>query len=85
MPRLLRGLTNIVAMTRSLVSCLVCGEPGKPIAYGYPGPDMMQAADEGRIVLGGCVVSEDLPHWRCRNGHSWSDDQPQARATTYDD
>jgi hypothetical protein len=68
-------------MTRSLVICGACGEPGTPIAYGYPGPDMMKAAEEGSIVLGGCVVSEDSPRWRCPNGHSWTDDPPQDTAT----
>jgi hypothetical protein len=42
---------------------------------------MMKAAEEGSIVLGGCVVAEDSPRWRCRNGHSWTDDPPQDTAT----
>lgn len=40
--------------------CGVCGSKDVvPIAYGLPGPDMMREADEGRIVLGGCCISDD--------------------------
>lgn len=45
------------------------------ILYGLPGdlealqPDM----DAGRIVLGGCVVTDHSPQWRCKAcGHEWS-------------
>ena len=36
-----------------------------PIAYGYPGPEAVEAADQGMIILGGCVISDDDPHWQC--------------------
>lgn len=45
--------------------CPVCGCPMVPIAYGYPGPDMFDAADRGDIVLGGCMVPEGAPVERC--------------------
>lgn len=36
-----------------------------PIAYGFPGPPLMEAADRGQVALGGCVVHDDMPEWRC--------------------
>ena len=40
-----------------------------PIVYGFPAADseMMMAAEAGEVFLGGCVVEDDQPHWRCRN------------------
>lgn len=54
-------------------SCPVCGSRGVRIAYGMPGPEMMDAAQEGRIVLGGCVVSGFDPEWACTgpDPHVW--------------
>jgi hypothetical protein len=42
--------------------CPQCGS-GRlvAIAYGYPGPEMMAAAERGEVLLGGCVVSEEMP------------------------
>ena len=27
-----------------------------PVVYGMPGPDLMDRADRGEVVLGGCMV-----------------------------
>ena len=39
-----------------------------PIVYGFPlaGSGLMQAADAGEVFLGGCVVHDDQPYWRCQ-------------------
>lgn len=37
----------------------------QPIAYGYPGQEMADAAERGEIFLGGCVVYGDFPSHRC--------------------
>lgn len=37
--------------------CAQCGTPMVPIVYGFPGPEMWDAAERGEIVLGGCVMS----------------------------
>ena len=37
--------------------CSQCGTPMVPIVYGFPGPEMWDAAERGDIVLGGCVMS----------------------------
>jgi hypothetical protein len=36
------------------------------IAYGYPSPEMMDAAERGEIELGGCIIEEGAPGRRCR-------------------
>ncbi len=43
-----------------------------PILYGLPTPDAGQQAEEGKLVLGGCVVSRHDPEWACTDcGHQW--------------
>ena len=42
--------------------------------YGYPA-DMdaaLKAAQEGQIALGGCLIEEGAPAWRClKCDHGW--------------
>ena len=53
--------------------CPICGRPGVPIEYGMPGPEMVDEAEAGRIVLGGCVVTGYDPDWACTGPerHVW--------------
>ncbi len=53
--------------------CPVCGSLGVRIAYGMPGPDLVDAGEEGRLVLGGCVVTGFDPEWACTGPeqHVW--------------
>jgi len=45
---------------------------GVDIAYGYPGPEMLDAAGRGEIVLGGCCIMDDDPDRACTEcGHRW--------------
>ena len=51
-------------------TCLICGkESVVRVVYGYPSPGMFAAADAGRIVLGGCVITgpDTMPRWACTN------------------
>lgn len=43
----------------------MCGGELLPIRYGEPGPDIMEAARRGLIVLGGCIVSAGDPDLQC--------------------
>ncbi len=36
-----------------------------PIVYGLPGPGLMEKAESGKVMLGGCIVNEKLK-WYCR-------------------
>lgn len=55
--------------------CPQCGSTETTeIMYGYPSnmDAALKAAREGLISLGGCVIEEDSPRWRCREcGHGW--------------
>jgi len=58
------------------IVCNKCGsEEITEISYGLPGwiivdepidPRIQSLIDESRIVLGGCVISEDSPKYFCR-------------------
>ena len=55
--------------------CPKCaGGDVKAIVFGYPTEETMESAGAGEIELGGCIVSEQSPDWRCSScGHSWAD------------
>jgi hypothetical protein len=48
--------------------CSECGKPVVPVAYGFPGPEMFEAAERGEIVLGGCTLTPDNPTHSCPCG-----------------
>lgn len=53
-------------------SCPKCKGKLIPIAYGYPSEEMFREAQEGRIALGGCIISGNNPEWRCNAcGHEF--------------
>lgn len=53
--------------------CPVChSKRGVPIVFGLPGPELLEASREGRIHLGGCVVSRENQEWHCQKcGYEW--------------
>jgi len=57
-------------------SCPQCGSAADviPIIYGYPSEELMKAADRGEVALGGCIVGDDAPRWRCKKcGRDFND------------
>jgi hypothetical protein len=42
-----------------------CDNPMTPIVYGMPGPELVEASMRGAVELGGCVISDDAPMFRC--------------------
>lgn len=38
-----------------------------PIFYGMPGPELVEASMRGVVELGGCVISDDAPMFRCEH------------------
>ena len=36
------------------------------ILYGFPSQEASDAAERGEVALGGCVINDDDPEWRCR-------------------
>lgn len=50
--------------SRRPAACPVCGAPdARRIVYGLPAPELF---DDPDIALGGCLVAEDAPRFRCR-------------------
>lgn len=46
--------------------CPECGELGAlPVVYGLPDITATDLADEGKVILGGCMVGPDDPDWLC--------------------
>jgi hypothetical protein len=46
-------------------TCPVCGTPdARRIVYGLPTADLLEDPD---VAIGGCVVTNLDPKWRCRN------------------
>jgi len=54
-------------------ACVQCGShEAIPIVYGLPGPELLEQAEAGEVILGGCVVAEDSPIFHCNEcGHEW--------------
>jgi hypothetical protein len=34
--------------------------------YGLPGPELIEAYQKGEVELGGCVIGNNDPEWRCK-------------------
>lgn len=37
----------------------------RPIVYGMPGPELVDASARGEVSLGGCCISDDMPAFEC--------------------
>jgi hypothetical protein len=48
--------------------CPTCGSTDMvvPIVYGEPTSETWERAKAGKIGLGGCVVTDNDPAWRCK-------------------
>jgi O-acetyl-ADP-ribose deacetylase (regulator of RNase III) len=64
-PQLLRAYRALAPCPTGASECPHCGTPAVPILYGYPGIEAMEAAHDGKVVLGGCVLSEEDPALAC--------------------
>ncbi|TYC19170.1 hypothetical protein FXF52_38075 [Micromonospora sp. MP36] len=54
-------------------TCPECGAPGVPLMFGLPVPEARDAAADGHLALGGCLVPEAAPNWQCPRQHRWWD------------
>lgn len=54
-------------------ACAQCGSHEViPIIYGLPDAGLLEQAEAGEVILGGCVIDEDCPAWHCGDcGHEW--------------
>ncbi len=60
-------------MNSKRYKCPKCGQTtGVRIIFGYPGPDLCEAAKRGEIELGGCCVTDNDPNFHYKAcGHEW--------------
>jgi hypothetical protein len=56
-------------------SCFKCGSKEViPIVYGLPDEEMIALARKGDIALGGDVIIDSVPAWRCKScGYKFGD------------
>jgi len=62
-----RPVMNSNVTPAFMVNCPRCHaeiEP-LPIVYGFPSPDLFEAAEAGRVRLGGCLVGDEAPDFAC--------------------
>ncbi len=61
------------AETGEELTCPECGSTDiVPIAYGLPGQELVEAADRGEVILGGCIVWDNAPNLHCKAcGTQW--------------
>ena len=49
-----------------------------PIEYGYPGVDLWEDEQSGKVRVGGCMTMDDSPEWYCKAcRYEWQTDHPQ--------
>ncbi|SDL75580.1 Carboxypeptidase regulatory-like domain-containing protein [Salinimicrobium catena] len=55
------------------MNCPVCNKKDEviPVVYGMPTEKTMKKADQGKVKLGGCVVSDCEPKWYCKRDKRW--------------
>ena len=47
--------------------CPNCGSTEYiPIIYGEPSPELMEQAEKGEVVLGGCIITPDRDLFVCK-------------------
>ena len=48
--------------------CTKCGSKNTVrIVYGYPSQETLEIAKNGKVVLGGCIISDNDPVWHCND------------------
>ncbi len=51
---------------RKPARCPFCGAARVvPVAYGMPSRDLLEQAEAGELVLGGCCLDAESPRWAC--------------------
>lgn len=58
--------------------CPKCAAAGVPLLFGLPAPEAREAAANGQLALGGCLVGDEPPNWQCPNQHRWRDPDEKA-------
>jgi len=70
LPQRILGVKTI--MEESILQCPSCNNKNiATIFWGYPSDmsEFEKEIDEGKIVLGGCLVTDHDPKWECNSCH----------------
>ena len=63
--------------TRKPTKCPQCGNKTVlPIAYGMPGPELWEESEQGRVLIGGCIITPNQPNKACTSC-DWDDAGPR--------
>ena len=63
-----KGLQLDLKVPTALVGDTGCGKTTVvKILYGMPTEESLQLAEEGKLVIGGCCITEKNPDWACTN------------------
>lgn len=55
-------------MTNKRRKCPQCqSKKVVPIIYGMPTQETFEEAEEGKLIIGGCCLSDDSPEWHCND------------------
>lgn len=50
-----------------IYNCPKCKKrTGVDIVYGMPSPELFEQAEQGLVALGGCVIEDNQPDYRCQ-------------------
>lgn len=62
----------------AILTCVRCGRRARRrVVYGYPGPELIELAKAGKVVLGGCCLPPTpIENWLCDRCRSADDAQP---------
>lgn len=58
-------MSQLLSLARKPTKCLRCAGKVVAILYGEPTLESFEKAKKNEIVLGGCCMSEENPHWQC--------------------
>ena len=60
---------TITLVRRKPCKCPNCGGRVVRIIYGEPSHEAFEQADQGKLILGGCCISEESLDWECISCH----------------
>lgn len=66
---------KMITRLRKPAACPKCGRPRvQLILVGRPTPEGLEMLNRGEAVMGGCLIEENMPDWKCADcGDEWYD------------
>lgn len=57
-----------IKVPRKPIKCHKCGKTTVvKILYGMPSPESWELYENGKLIIGGCCITQDSPEWACIN------------------